>query len=183
MTTPTTMRPPIFKVRQFVEPTQLKKDMSYSLADLSTAMMEQASLFVHYGVEAAKASMQVDNAKMLLEVTESKVYRKLRDDAAAAGNKVTEAQLEKTVQVHETVIAMRRALNEAKQIEAVTKVAVEGFRHRKDMLVQHGATSREEMKGEVSIARRMVAADEQEAQKQRVLENMARARAAKDEAA
>lgn len=145
---------PTFKVRQFVEPHILKKDISFSLADLGTAMMEQASTFVHYGSLAASASKQVDDLKMLLEVAESKVYRSLRDDAATAGTKVTEAQLEKSVSVHPKVIQVKRALNEAKQIEALAKVAVEGFRHRKDMLVQQGAQNREEMKGEVSINRR-----------------------------
>lgn len=161
-----------FKVRNFIDPAELKKDMSYSLADLSTAMMQQGALFVHYGVLASQSSKQVDDVKMLMEVTEGKIYRKLRDEAVAEGTKVTEAQLEKAVQVHAKVVEMRRALNEARQIEGNAKIAVEGFRHRRDMLVQHGLISREEMKGEVSIARRAAAADEAEAQKARVLKNI-----------
>lgn len=171
-----------FKVVNFIDAIQLKKDLTYSLADLSSARAEQAALFVHYGTLAAKAAKQVDDAKMLLEITESKVYRKLRDEAATTATKVTEVQLEKTVQVHETVISMRRALNEAKQIEAIAKTAAEGFRQRRDMLVQDGATSREEMKGEISVATRRIIADEHEAQKARILA-MAAARKSSDEAA
>jgi siroheme synthase len=67
----------------------------------------------------------------------------------ASGEKVTEALLDKLVTRHERVTIVKKALNEAKQIEAIAKTAVEAFRHRKDMLVQHGATEREEMKGEL----------------------------------
>ena len=137
------------KVRNFIDSNQLKEDISYSLVDISGAQARQAQLFVHYGELAAKAARQVDNIKLLLENTEAAVYRVLRDRMVAAGEKVTESLLDKMVTRHERVIKVKRALNEARQIEAVAKVAVEGFRHRKDMLVQHGATEREEMKGEL----------------------------------
>lgn len=137
------------KVRNYIDPAQMKKDLGYTLADLSGAQAEQAQLFAHYGVQAAKAARQVDNIKLLLENTEAAVYRALRDRMVSAGEKFTETLLDKMVSRHEKVIKVKKALNEAKQIEAVSKTAVEAFRHRKDMLVQHGATEREEMKGEL----------------------------------
>jgi len=137
------------KVRNYLDEAQVKKDVGYSLVDISGAQAEQAQLFLHYGMLAAKAARQVDQIKLLLENTEAAVYRVLRDRMIADGEKVTEALLEKLVTRHERVLAVKKALNEAKQIEAVGKIAVEAFRHRKDMLVQHGATEREEMKGEL----------------------------------
>ncbi|QIG69120.1 hypothetical protein EVB78_087 [Rhizobium phage RHph_N1_15] len=137
------------KVRNYIDSAKLKEDVGYSLVDISGAQAVQAQLFVHYGTLAAKAARQVDNIKLLLENTEAAVYRVLRDAMIAKGEKVTEALLDKMVTRHERVTAVKKALNEAKQIEAVAKIAVEGFRHRKDMLVQHGATEREEMKGEL----------------------------------
>ena len=157
------------KIVNLIASEQLAKDMKFSITNLSDAMMQQASLFVHYGTLAAKASHQVDSVKMLLEVAESKVYRMLRDKAVEEVVKVTEAQLEKSVATHEKIIALKRVLNEAKQIEANAKIAVEGFRHRRDMLVQQGLLSREEMKGEVSINRRNAVEAAQEAQKERFL--------------
>jgi hypothetical protein len=136
-------------VRNYVETVKLKEDLGYSLVDLSGAQAEQAQLFAHYGIQAAKAARQVDNVKLLLENTEAAVYRVLRDKMVASGEKVTEALLDKLVTRHERVTIVKKALNEAKQIEAIAKTAVEAFRHRKDMLVQHGATEREEMKGEL----------------------------------
>lgn len=163
---------PRYEVRQLVDPDQLKRDMTFSPTDLTNAMMEQASLFAHYGVLAAKASRQVDDVKMLLENVEAKVYRKVRDEAATEGVKLTEAQVEKQVVTHEQVIAFRKALNEAKQIEAIAKTAVEAFRHRRDMLVQQGLISREEMKGELSIAAKRAHEDELEALKTRALKRL-----------
>lgn len=155
MTTPTTAdaapRSQGYTIKDFVDPAQLKKDLAFSNNDLTSAMMQQASLFSHYGVLAAQAARQVDVVKLLLENTEAAVYKLLRDQAAAAGDKVTEAQLEKMIARHDRVIAMKKSLNEAKRVESITKTAVEAFRHRRDMLVQMGLISREEMKGELSI--------------------------------
>lgn len=144
----------IYHVRDFVDAAQLKQDLAYSPNNLTDAMMNQASIFSHYGVLAAEASRQVDTVKMLLENTEAAVYQKIRSDIAQAGEKATEAQMEKLVARNPRVIAMKKALGQAKRVENICKTAVEAFRHRRDMLVQAGLLSREEMKGEVRIAER-----------------------------
>jgi hypothetical protein len=159
--------PPKIMVRDYIDAKQLKIDMSFSPSDLTAAMMTQASLFAHYGVQLSKASRQVDDIKMLLEINEAKVYRALRDKAAADGVKMTEAQLEKMVQTESRIIVIKKALNEARQIEANAKTAVEAFRHRRDMLVQQGFISVQELKGEVSISRRNAVESEIEAAKKR----------------
>lgn len=159
-------------IKQLIDTDQLRKDMAYSLADLSTAMQDQSALFVHYGVLVAKASRQVDDLKMVLEATEAAVYRKLREDALKTAEKVTEAQLDKGIIAHPKVVALKRALNEAKQIEATAKTAAEGFRHRRDMLIQAGMLAREEMKGEVSISRRTEVEEDRKALQDRVMRRL-----------
>lgn len=159
-----------FKVRNHVDSAQMKRDVAYSLTNLSDAMMQQASLLAHYGEISAKAARQVDDVKLLLENTEAAVDRKLRDEAAQAGAKTTEPQLEKSVSRHPKVIAMKKALNEAKQIEAIAKIAVEAFRHRRDMLVQEGATNRKEMEGELAIRVRQSRDELMEQTKSSILE-------------
>lgn len=143
---------PTIKVVQYIDPIQLKKDLAYSNVDLSSAMVEQAAQFASYGVLASQSSMQVDKMKMLLENTEAEVSRRERDKKALAGEKITEPALAAIVTRHPRVVAAKKALNEAKQIESIGKIAVESFRHRRDMLVQQGLISREERKGELSIA-------------------------------
>lgn len=161
---------PGFTVKDFVDAAQLRKDMSFSPNDIDTAMMEQASLFTHYGILHADALRQVDTVKLLLENTEAAVYKMIRDKMADEGEKFTESLLEKTVSRHQRVIKMKRALNQAKRVEAIGKTAVEGFRHRRDMLIQQGVKMREEMKGELRVVARSAQQDAMDAQKASVLE-------------
>lgn len=162
----------IFKVKRLVDEVQLKKDLNFSNLELSNAMVEQASLFAHYGILAARASRQVDDTKLLLENTEAKVYRLIRDKMAEDGIKITEVQLEKQVSIHSQVMQFKRALNEAKQIEAIAKIATESFRQRKDMLIQEGAQGRAEMSGEVFTSRRNAVEEVNEASRAAILEKM-----------
>lgn len=157
--------PVYYTVKNFIDATQLKRDLAFTLPTLTDAMMQQASLFAHYGVLAAESSRQVDVVEMLLESTEAAVYKILRNEAATAGEKVTEAQLEKMIARNNRVVGLKKALNEAKHVQAVSKIAVEAFRHRKDMIVQQGAISREEMKGELSMSVRALHDDAMEAKK------------------
>jgi hypothetical protein len=156
-------------VKQWIDEKQLKQDLSYTMSDISGAMMDQASLLAHYGVLSAKASRQVDDMKMLLENAEAAVDRKIRDEKAKAGEKVTEPMLEKLVARHPQVIEVKKALNEAKQIEAIGKIAVEAFKNRKDMLVQHGSRERAELEGEVRLGLRNMREEQVEGLKNRVM--------------
>lgn len=157
-------------VVEYIDSVQLRKDLAYSTADISSSMMEQATMFAHYGLLASQASLQTDKFKMLLENTEAAVSRIIRDEKNLAGEKITEAALSALVTRHPRVISARQAVNAAKQIESVGKIAVEAFRHRRDMLVQQGLISREEMKGELSIAMKSVKEEEYRNSQDRVLE-------------
>jgi hypothetical protein len=150
-TVPSKAEPRRFAVRNFIDEAQLKIDLAYSLADLSSAMHNQAGFTIHYATLAAKASRQVDDIELLIAATESTIYRTIRDAAIASDDKLTEPRLAKQVAGSPQVIALRRALNEAKQIKAVAAGAVQAFRHRKDMLVQEGAATRVEMQGDLRM--------------------------------
>lgn len=160
----------IYPVKDFIDASQLKKDLAFSDHDLTSAMMQQSAMFAHYGVLSAEAARQVDVIKMLLENTEAAVSKLIRDEIATAGEKVTEAAIAARIARHSRVISMKKALNEAKRIEATGKIAVESFRHRRDMLVQMGLISREEMKGDLRIAERNVREEALDVQKARYLE-------------
>lgn len=158
-----------YTVKTFLDPVQLKRDISYSTNDLSGAMMQQGSLFVHYGGLYAEAAHQVDVVKMLLESTEATYYKVIRDQFNMSGEKFTETLLEKMVSRTTKVVQMKKALIAAKRIESICKTAMEGFRHRRDMLVQQGLISREEMKGDLYIAERNTRNDAAQAQKESAL--------------
>lgn len=148
----TDTKPKTVTVRNVIDAMQLRKDVSYSLTDLSNAMQEQAGLHQHYAELSAQAARQVDDLELAIEVAESRVYRQIRDKYLEEKVKITEALLDREVSTHATVIALKRALNEAKQIAAVAKGAVLSFQQRRDMLIQHGAKDRVEMAGELRIS-------------------------------
>lgn len=150
------------KVRDFIDVEKAKVDLTYSHANLSGAMVDQAALFAHYGELLAQAARQVDDLQMMLDIAKAKFARKIRDAATAAGEKLSIPVLEAEVMVTPKIIEIRKAINVAKQIEANAKTMVEAFRHRKDMLIQLGAGEREEKKGEL---RTMVRREAEEATK------------------
>lgn len=154
-----------YAVKDFIDANMMKSDLSFNPLNLTDAMMQQSSMFSHYGVLAAQASHQVDVIKLLLENTEAAVYKVIRDDMISTGDKYTETLLEKMVSRNSRVIGMKKALNEAKRVESIGKIAVEGFRHRRDMLVQHAFIAREEMKGELRVADKSAREDALDAQK------------------
>jgi hypothetical protein len=150
-------------VRRLIEPSELQRDVAFSTTNLDDAMMTQASMAVHYGQVAAAAQKQLDDLKLVLEITEAKVDRHIRDEVAAEAvddtgkKKLTETQIAKSISLHPQVIAVKKAINEAKQIESEAKTAVEAFRQRRDMLVQIGAGDRLERQGELTFRKREAA--------------------------
>lgn len=138
-------------VKTFVDPLQLKADVSFTEADLDSAMMSQAALFAHYATQAATAQHQVDSIKLLLEVKEASVAQAIRDEAAESGAKTTEKGIEQQITMNAAVIALRKALNNARSQADLAKMALEALRQKRDMLVQIGVARREEMLGELRI--------------------------------
>ena len=138
------------RVRQFVDPAELKRDLTFSDVNITDAMMQQPALFAYYGTKAAEAERQVQDFERVLEETEAKLDKKIRIALLNEGVKITEAMIEKEIKRHPVYIQVNKALIEAREIAAKLKIATEAFRHRRDMLIQVGATHREERKGEIA---------------------------------
>jgi len=136
-------------VRVFINPEQFKEDVSINLSDLNGCFLEQASLFAHYGMMAAKASEQADNLKMMLEIKEAQLNTEHRERLLIFGGKVTEQMVTNAVLTDTRYIKVRKAYNEAKGVLEMLKTAPEAFRQRRDMLIQIGTNAREEMKGDL----------------------------------
>lgn len=138
-------------IKQYFTAEELKKDVGFSDNDLSSAMMGQAPLFAHYAVQSAMAQKQADDAKMIMEITEAKVDKAIRDRNAETGEKTTEAALGKAILRDATYIKAITEYNHARMIADLAKNALEALKQRRDMLVQIGVAQREEMKGELRI--------------------------------
>lgn len=138
-----------------IDENKLREDLNYSQETLHEDMIKQASLFYYYGALLALASRNVESAKAQLELTEARVDHELREgsvgDATLSKIKITEAMALRAINRHNDVTAARQTLIDCKYMEGLLKVVVEAFRNRKDMLIQMGMLTREEMKGELSI--------------------------------
>ncbi|MCK1543306.1 hypothetical protein IVB12_15430 [Bradyrhizobium sp. 179] len=142
---------PRIAVKNFIDGTQARKDASFSLADLSSAFQDQMSFRIHYGELKAQAERQVADLKLKLEAAESKVGREIRDDLTKQGVKVTEKLLEQEMNAHRTILAIKLAINEAKQVFEVAKAVYEAFDDRQKMLMSAGAKDRVEMEGDIRM--------------------------------
>lgn len=155
-----------------VDPQALKQVLRYSTNDMTSAYMEQAGHLADYGVLLANATRQHNQVKLLLEVEEGKIDKIIREEAAGAGEKISEAQIEKRLNRHPNIIRIKRAMIEARHVEDLAKTALKALDQKRDMLIQQGATERKEMDGEVRISARNAREQLQEDQKARILAQM-----------
>lgn len=146
-------------VKTFINPVAFKEDISINMADLDNAFITQASLFAHYGTQAAKASEQMDNLKLVLDVKEAQLNTLHRDLLFKAVGKVTEAMIANAVMTDPRYIKARKMYNEAKGVLEMLKASTEAFRQRRDMLYQLGNNAREEMKGEMFMKSKEIGSD------------------------
>lgn len=159
-------------VKTFIDPVKLKHDIAINPVDVSDGFLNQASLFAHYGMQAARAAEQMDNTKLILETKEALLNNHHREALTATGAKITEAMITNAVKADKAYIAARRMQNEAKGVLEMNKVAAEAFKQRRDMLIQVGADAREERKGEMYMSKPH--SPEETAEKHEDLRNRAR---------
>jgi hypothetical protein len=133
----------------YFNPVAFQKDIAINPLDVDNAFLSQASLFAHYSNQAAKAGQQMDNMKLKMDVVEAELNKFHRDEFTASGVKITEQMLVNAVTTDPRFIRVRKLYNEAKCIYEMLKGSESAFRQRKDMLIQIGAASREERKGEL----------------------------------
>lgn len=138
-------------VKNFIDGTQARADSTFSLADLSTAFQNQMSFRIHYGELKAQAERQVADLKLRLEAAESIVYREVRDSLLKQNVKITEKLIEMEVNAHRKILAIKIAINEAKQVFEVAKSVYEAFDDRQKMLMSAGAKDRVEMQGDMRL--------------------------------
>ena len=136
------------------------EDVKIDDIDLNAAFRDQAGRFAEYAVLSFNAMRIASDKKVLVDVVYSKLDRAIRDrvDAENAAEpdakkvkKITEAAIEAEISRTADYVKAKMASNEADAIEALSKNALEAFRQRRDMLVQLGASEREELKGELRM--------------------------------
>lgn len=125
------------KVLPFINPTELKSDLQFDPSDLDNAMLNQAALYGHYAIMAAKASLQRDQMETRLDIIKATLSKKVRIALeASAKGRVTEAMVEQEVNRHRTYVSAKSALDEADSIAKLLQSTLKAMEMRRDMLVQ-----------------------------------------------
>ena len=136
-------------LQRFIDPYQLKKDVSFSEYNLDDAMAQQASLYAYYASMATKAQLQCDRMKHQVEIVEAKLYHEYRNEHK--GEKVTESFISKMVMIDGRHAAATKRYNEARMISSLAKEATEALKQRRDMLTQASKWQLEQQKGELFL--------------------------------
>lgn len=162
-------------VKPYVDPEQLQSDLSFTLEDLDSANMEQASLYAHYAELYVRAQYQYDSTKAAQEIIEAKLDQEIRDLLAAdPKKKITEGVVAAEIKRHPKYLQTVKAVNESRMYMALAKESLEAFKQRRDMLVQVGVQRREEMKGDLLIKSKHAELDAMKEKRQALLDKMSR---------
>lgn len=138
-----------YTVKRYIDPEKLSQDLAINEFNLDLSMMNQAGHFAYYAHLAAQAELQLSKFEQLEEIIVAQADKKIRNEAAVSGTKMTEAQVKAAIILEPKTIAIKKAVNEARMVASMCKSAADSFRHRRDMLIQKSFNSREERKGEL----------------------------------
>lgn len=142
------------KTTGIIDAEVFRQDVSVSPVELQRNFIEHSGLFAHYAAQQVEAMRTEGRMKISMEITEAKAAKGIRDAFAAdtekeKGAKLTEAMIDQGVTRTPEVVTARLAYINAKANTQLAQLAVEAFRQRRDMLIQLGASAREELKGDI----------------------------------
>lgn len=133
------------------DPKQFHDDVAIDRNKLSDAFANQASLFAAYAEYNFAAMSKEMRAKVTLDLIIANNDKRIREEAIAAGTKITEKVIEAELDRSPEVVKAKLAHNDAKGMAAFVHLSLDAFKQRRDMLIQLGADGREEMKGDLRM--------------------------------
>jgi hypothetical protein len=155
-------------LKEFVDATQLKKDVEFDPNDLDNAVRQHAALFIHYANLARLARRQFERMKAAAEIMESKLAKHHREALMVDGKKTTEAMIDGAVKCDPRWFATQQKLIDARAIYELANDAREAFAQRRDMIVQVSVDRRREKEGALRVMQ------DPAADRARVLENLSK---------
>lgn len=138
-------------VDEFIDADKAVADVAINESELNDEFIRQPGLVFYYTAMKAKSERQLSSLKLRLEAREAQVATKVRTDAQAAGEKITEGGIAAKVRLHPTVIQLDQAIIKAKEVDRVIDGVISALRDKKDMLVMRGHMTRDEIKARLSV--------------------------------
>ena len=159
-----------------IDPKQFQKDVSINPVDMDSNLIQQAALFAQYAVKHADAQTLEGRRRLKRDIIKAQVDKKVRDQLASEGGKVTEAIVTSKINQDKDYVNHQLALNEAKANTALGWAALEAFRQRRDMVIQLCVAAREEGKGTARVQEAVAGEGVEGAKRQRALDIMSKAK-------
>lgn len=129
----------------------LKQDVSINNGYLTGDFLNQPEVFLRWAtLYELSAHEEIDLKNELARVYAREDY-KARSEMKAAGIKATEKMVENTVITSANYVETLDKYHESKRKTALLKAAKDAMIHRRDMLIQLGATARAEGQQDIYI--------------------------------
>lgn len=139
------------ELERFIDEEKLKGDVSINASDLDSAMMDHASLFVHYGGNTVRARRQYERIKSGMEILEAKLDMHYRETLAAEGKKVTEAMITTAIKNDPRWSQGQARELDAQAIWKMCEVAESALVQRKDLMLEMARDRRKEREGQLRV--------------------------------
>lgn len=143
VTAPTVRKATIVR---FYDAAQARKDLSTYHTDVNLDFLQQSGLFAYWACKLVQAERQHARIEYALDRAEARRYKEIKI-ASIGKDKITEPGIKAEIAADKELGQIRELLLEAREEMGMLKATVEALRQRKDMLIQLGNQSREEMKG------------------------------------
>jgi hypothetical protein len=136
---------------RFIDEDRMKADVSINASDLDSAMMEHASLYVHYASNTVRARRQYERIKSGVEILEAKLDMHYRETLAAEGKKVTEAMITTAIKNDPRWSQAQARELDAQAIWKMCEVAESALVQRKDLILEIARDRRKEREGQLRV--------------------------------
>jgi hypothetical protein len=123
---------------------KLLSSLDFTAESLVNSAIEQARLFEQSATYRVAKMRERSAAKMRLEQISAERELSIRSAAAAVGDKPTEGHIKAKLVLDPKVSLAQEEFNEADAYEEHSKLLVEAFRHRRDMIKSVGDLTRTE---------------------------------------
>ena len=141
----------VFRIGSNTFPNKLNEHLDLQGKHINDSFMEHGQLFAWY---ATAYELALDNETRLKEEL-ARTYARLdhlhRTNGKAAGVKMTEKMVENTVITDPAYIKASGDYLDAKRNTGLLKAAKDAMIHRRDMLIQMGATYRAEGQSDITL--------------------------------
>lgn len=138
-------------LNRFINPDQVATDLAINPTNLDDAMLNHASIYIHYATQTVNARRQFDRLKSAFEILEARLDGEIRNSAATDGKKITEAGIKSAMVADKRWSGAQSKVIEAGSIYRYCEVVENAFCQRKDMILEVARDRRKEKEGQLRV--------------------------------